>query len=310
MVALPTTDWTELVRRIAADTVSGATDLTRQAAEALIAFADQTPGQTPDELIVELTAAARMMVSAQSVMAPLFNLVNTVLRAVTYSPRTADLRQVIRSTARNYGEGLIVGLAEMAHLAAGVLSPGARVLTHSHSSTVETALLTAHREGRLGSVICTESRPQYEGRVLARRLAEVGIPTTLTLDAGVYSLWDQVDIVLLGADSLCVRGIVNKIGSAGMAAAARVRGVDCYVLAGIEKVWPAALGEVPPIPDRPAEEVWPDVPANIRVVNKFFDVSPWWAISGVITALDVLPVQEAQGLPETVRVHPALRSPE
>jgi translation initiation factor 2B subunit (eIF-2B alpha/beta/delta family) len=50
------------------------------------------------------------------------------------------------------------------------------------------------------------------------------------------------DAVLLGADAVTPRGIINKVGSRLLALAARAERVPCYVVADGSKLAPAASG--------------------------------------------------------------------
>ena len=70
-------------------------------------------------------------------------------------------------------------------------------------------------------VICTESRPINEGVNLAAKLGGEGIRVKLVIDAAVCSILPQAQIVLIGADSLSAKGLVNKIGTLCLALAAR-----------------------------------------------------------------------------------------
>jgi ribose 1,5-bisphosphate isomerase len=123
---------------------------------------------------------------------------------------------------------------------------------------------------------------------LARRLNAAGLTTTLVLDSAVFGALGEADLVLLGADSLALPGVYNKVGSAGLAWAASERGIPCYVLAGTGKLWPAQLGVPPHILEHAVAEVWPDAPEGVRVVNRYFDVTAWSAVSGVVSEQGLL----------------------
>ena len=140
------------VASIAEDRVHGASYLTARAAEVLLATMDA--GGDWRRTAVEI-------VQAQPAMASIFTLANRVLRA-------REPRAVIEETLRG-AEDRVDSVGERA---ADLIEPDAVVLTHSHSSCVERALIRARTRGVPFRVVVTESRPLREGVTLARTLVE------------------------------------------------------------------------------------------------------------------------------------------
>jgi len=294
-----------MVAETAADNRSGATAIAARAAEAIITLA-QRADLAPEAWWAELNELARALIAAQPSMAPLFNLANDVLWAVERASRD-ERRQAAGRVAQERAQALRASPRAIAEHAVQIIPAGGVVLTHSASAAVYTTLRLAHERGRTATVICTESRPQLEGRTLARDLAAIGLPIRLIVDAAVYEAVSEADVVLLGADALAPAGVVNKIGSAGLATAARAKGKSVIVLAGRDKVWPAALSDAPPIVDRDPAEVWPDAPPGVTVINRYFDLTPWSAVTRVVTEDGVLTPEEVRALAMSSRVHPSLR---
>jgi translation initiation factor 2B subunit (eIF-2B alpha/beta/delta family) len=117
------------------------------------------------------------------------------------------------------------------------LVAGKTVLTHSWSSTVARAIRGAR------SVVCTESLPGGEGRRAAEVLGGRVIP-----DSAAYREMAGVDVVVVGADAVTPDTVVNKVGTALVALAARERGVPAWVVCGEEKFvgpeWRAEPGDL------------------------------------------------------------------
>lgn len=90
--------------------------------------------------------------------------------------------------------------------AASKIHDGDVVLTFAHSSVIEGTLLQAHRQGTAFEVIVIDSRPLYEGRLLAESLLAAGVPTTYGLLAAVSTLMPRASLVLLGTASLLSNG--------------------------------------------------------------------------------------------------------
>jgi translation initiation factor 2B subunit (eIF-2B alpha/beta/delta family) len=239
-------------------------------------------------------------------MAALVNLLNAVVKAARGADELPAARRAAAQTARAFVQGLEEQHVLIARLGGALLRRDSTVLTHSYSSLVVGALLRAHESGRAPRVICTESRPRCEGTALARRLHTAGLATTLVLDSAVFDALGEADLVLLGADSLALPGVYNKVGTAGLAWAASVRGTPCYVLAGTGKLWPAELGVPPHILEHAAAEVWPDAPEGVRVINRYFDVTPWSALSGVVSEQGLLSAEGVVRMIQDVRVDEAL----
>ncbi len=285
----------DAIAEIAADNLTGATLLAARAA-ALLSAGAALPGEDLQQLAL---AVAR----AQPAMAPLLRLANAALLA-------ADARPGDRAGAVHRAAGAFVAdlrahaAAAVAH-AAGTIE-GARVLTHSAGSLVSEALLRAHAAGRLVEVICTESRPALEGVDLARRLGAAGVPVRLVVDAAAPALLAQCDVLLLGADTVGAAGVVHKVGTLGLALAARHHGVPAYVLATDEKLLPEACGDCPPIPERDAAEVLPAPAPGVRAQNFYFDLTPRGCFAGVLTERGMLPDAEITARLREIVVHPAL----
>jgi translation initiation factor eIF-2B subunit delta len=132
-------------------------------------------------------------------------------------------------------------------------------------------------------VIVTESRPLYEGRLVATRLSEWAISTTLITDAQLGLFVPQADIALLGADSVLADGsVINKAGTYVLALAAHDHQVPVYVCAESFKHRPAhlpepTLEEMDPVELSPAQTQ--SLP-HVSVRNIYFDRTPARLISG------------------------------
>jgi len=171
---------------------------------------------------------------------------------------------------------------------------GAWIATLSHSAAVRDALLAAALAGRAPRVLIAESRPLYEGRVVARALAARGIEVWLVVDAALPLLISQARMVWLGADAVTELGVVNKVGSYAAALAAREHSVPVYALASRRKFLPAT-GALQILEMSPAE-VW-DAPAQgVKPRNVYFETVPLPLLRGVVVEDAVLPPGEAAQL--------------
>jgi translation initiation factor eIF-2B subunit delta len=269
-----------LVEPLRSDTTSGAATLARAASHVFELTARETPADTGAALVGALSTLALALLDAQPSMAPLVTLAREVTATLDVLDPVDEVRAKVVAAARQFRESLGARSAAAARAAAERLPPGV-VLTLSYSSTVRAALLEAARTTPL-RVICLESRPLNEGRGLANELAAAGIPTTVAVDAAAESLLPECAAVLLGADSVGDRGVVNKIGSAALARGAKHLGVPLLVAADSSKLLPAGfpqrLGG-----DRPADEVWAAAVRGPRVWNRYFEAFPIDWVSTLLT---------------------------
>ncbi|MBI4083103.1 MAG: S-methyl-5-thioribose-1-phosphate isomerase [Candidatus Lambdaproteobacteria bacterium] len=182
-----------------------------------------------------------------------------------------------------------------------LLVPGARAITHCNTGPLATGalgtalgvLIAGHR--RLGGlhVYADETRPRWQGALLTTwELANHGVPHTLIADGAAAALMRRGGIhsVWVGADRIAANGdTANKIGTYGLALAARAHGIPCYVAAPTTTVdlsLPDGAGI--PIEEREAGEVAAPrgmavAPPGTAVWNPAFDVTPAALISAIVT---------------------------
>lgn len=174
-------------------------------------------------------------------------------------------------------------------------------LTHCNAGALATAgigtalapLYVLAERGRTPRVWADETRPLLQGsRLTAWELGEAGIPVTVIADNMAAALLraEPVDVVLVGADRIAANGdAANKIGTYGLALAARAHGVPFVVLAPTSTVDPAtATGAGIPIEERGAEELravgdTATAPPAAAVWNPAFDVTPAGLITAIVT---------------------------
>jgi ribose 1,5-bisphosphate isomerase len=263
-------------KALASDHGSGAAEIADRAVRLLEEFCQQ---EKPDDarLSYALGELAEAALTAQPSMAPLLNLANLIQRAAEQQP--PSLRG-LRTAVERFRKQRDQAAAKIAQLASTRLRKYRTVLTYSYSSTVLAALTAAARPGRGGKsrlerVILSESRPLYEGRVLAERLAEKGIAVTLVIDAALGREVPQADAVVVGADTVLERAYVNRLGTLVLQEYARTERKPFYVVADTSKFLPPALAPFHRIEEKPPQEVWRDPPKGVTVFNRYFQIIPF-----------------------------------
>jgi methylthioribose-1-phosphate isomerase len=116
----------------------------------------------------------------------------------------------------------------------------------------------------------------------------------------------DIACVIVGADRIAANGdVANKIGTYGLALAARAHGIPFYVAAPSSTLDPATPnGAAIPIEQRDASEVtsWQGAraaPTGVRVWNPAFDMTPAELITAIVTDKGIFPPTEVSRLPLT-----------
>ena len=138
-------------------------------------------------------------------------------------------------------------------------------------------------------VYSDETRPLLQGsRLTAWELLEDNIPvTTITDNMAAWSMKTKgINIVITGADRIAANGdTANKIGTYGVALAAKAHGIPFYIAAPASTFdFSLKNGTQIPIEERNANEVR----SFQGVFNPAFDVTPAKLIAGIITEYGVL----------------------
>ena len=270
-------DWRVAVELIRGDNRSGASALLRQAADALALAADNLPQAGPGWR-AELEGAARAVASVRPAIGALCRLAGAALAAAE-GAATRDVASVeVRRAVRGFARRVEHEAPAIAARAARLIRPGDVVVTISASSLVERALLAA---ASVGHVVCLESRPACEGAALAGHLAAAGLDVTLVSDAAGPRMVARARLVLLGGDTLAPAGLVHKVGTFGLALAARHCGAEVHALVGREKWLPAPL--LGALDDGgPPEELLAGRLAGLAVANPYFDLTPLRLLDGIV----------------------------
>lgn len=293
-----------LVAPLRAEVVSGATTVARTAGDVFRRAARDAEVESGSALRDVLARLAVRVLDAQPAMAPLVHLGSRVLTAAADAEEPEDVRRAVAKAVEEFRAGLERSGERVARHAAERVPERGRLVTLSFSSSVCGAIRSARAEGRRPEVVCLESRPMSEGRALARRLADEGVRVVYAVDAAAWALAEDSDAVLLGADSVGDRGVVNKIGSLSLARAAAEHGVPVHVVAGTAKLLPPGFPQ-PTEDDRPEGEVWESGP-GIRVWNRYFESVPTRLVDAVVVEAGALDPARLRERREEIPVPPPL----
>ena len=236
-------------------------------------------------------------------------------RAARAVERAEDLERALRDEATAIWDEDRAMRARIGALGVELLrGDDALILTHCNAGALATGgigtalapVYTMHQSGRRVAVLADETRPLLQGsRLTAWELSRAGVPVTVIADNMAASRLRQGDVtcVLVGADRIAANGdVANKIGTYGLALAARAAGVPFYVAAPSSTVDPATPnGAAIPIEQRGAAEVagWRGhqaAPVGVQVWNPAFDVTPAELVTAIITDRGVFAPRDVAGV--------------
>jgi translation initiation factor 2B subunit (eIF-2B alpha/beta/delta family) len=295
----------QAIDSIAADDHSGAAQIAEQAADILLRRATSGEPPSPDAFRREVLATGWALIQAQTAMAPLVNLVNSVLWKVEEGDTPRVLREAVALATEDFKRAVRQHALRVAEGALGLIEEGSTVVTLSNSSTVQHALIHAQRAGRRLEVICAESCPSLEGRDQARLLANCGLSVTLLDDKAALAAVAHADLVLVGADMLTNRGLVNKTGTCAMAKFARETEKPFYTLCGSEKFLPPGF-RPHTLANSSLEDAWAESPQDNGAPRQLFDFTALELLSGIVTEQGILPVEAVEAWLAATKLHPAL----
>ena len=195
---------------------------------------------------------------------------------------------------------------KLAFYGQGLLPSKGTVITHCNAGALATAgygtalgvFRAAAENGKKLKIYADETRPRLQGaRLTAFELYEDGFDVTVICDSMSAFLMskEKIDAVITGADRIAANGdTANKIGTYGLAVAAKRHNVPFYIAAPASTIdIGCKTGDDIPIEERDPDEIRQInreliFPSAIPVWNPAFDVTPAELISGIITELGVL----------------------
>jgi len=312
----------EAIRGLA---VRGAPLIGVAAAYGLCVEARRVLSRVPSDLDAALEIAASRLASARPTAV---NLAAAVGRMRALVRRTAGGDPAERADLLEEEAGRIAAedraaCAEIGRLGAAWIRARVRasvpaVLTHCNAGALATAgigtalgVVRALAADGGVAVLADETRPFLQGaRLTAWELAKDGLPVTLLPDAAAASLLarGRVHAVVVGADRIAANGdVANKVGTYGLALAARAHGVPFVVAAPMTTFDAGAPdGAAIPIEERDGAEVvdlpLPGgararlAPAGVSALYPAFDVTPAGLVDAIVTERGISEPPHASGL--------------
>jgi len=168
-----------------------------------------------------------------------------------------------------------------------------KIMLISYSSTILN-LLIENKDINF-EIFILESRPLLEGIRVAETLSTY-FKTNLIIDAAMGKFIDEIDLILIGVDSVlndC--SIINKIGTFPLTVLANEKNIDVYAVGDCFKYnLNSHYGKEVIIEEKPTKELYSDDSQKelLKIHNYYFDITPPTYITGIISDLGVLKIEE------------------
>lgn len=186
--------------------------------------------------ITYLSTCRPLSISQGNAIRALKLAISSIDPSVPEATAKASLCDFIDSFIR---EKITVADQVIAGSAAQKVQDGDVIVTFAGSSIVKQTLLTAHKQGKQFRVSIIDSRPLFEGRNLARALANAGLDVQYSLVNGISHAIKDATKVFLGAHAMTSNGrLYSRVGTAlvAMSAKERAGGVEVPVIVCCETV--------------------------------------------------------------------------
>lgn len=283
----------EVAERIRSMEIRGAAEIARRAAQALKEEAEGYDGADLGALRSRMERGRDVLLASRPTAISLWNGVQYVFKDTSAAVDAEEYRRKVTENADRFIRRSKNALKTIGKLGANRIRDGDKVLTHCNSKAAIAVMAEAWAQGKRFEAYCTESRPWRQGVLTANDLARLGIPCTMIIDSAVRYVMKDLDLALVGADTIASNGaLINKIGTSQVALAANEARVPFTVCAETFKFSPRTIyGELVKIEERDATEVVGpgEVPPEVKVFNPVFDATPPEYIDSIVTEIGVIP---------------------
>jgi translation initiation factor 2B subunit (eIF-2B alpha/beta/delta family) len=283
-------NWKSDLKKFEANNYSGSAELLEQYIEILLYWLDKNELQGSKDRTT-LTDHIRKLQETHNTLFVLVHFYNQAIRIMNEDHENwkQNLLSFIREY-RNYWSNVNTRLAKQA---ANIIELSQKViLIHSQSSAIKEFFENYTGSRKKLKVYQTEARPVMEGRMQATAISRMGFDVTLIPDVGFARHLEEINIILLGADSVYKTYFVNKAGSYNICLAGKNSGIPIYVLADSRKFWsslPSERQEMEYFEEKkPAGELWDDPHDGLNLENYYFEKIPLNWVDGFITESEVL----------------------
>ncbi len=208
----------EVVRKIKNFEIQGS-EISRYAIESFKNFCKE------HNSVKDLEEANEILFAAKKSDSVMRNCINFVMENLKNSKE--NLNEVVDKSIAQFLE--YKNNAEKEIFKIDFIPQDAKILTHCYSRTIIEMLKNARNSGKNFTVINTETRPNFTGRMTSKEISKYGIKNIHITDSAVAHFIRDVNFVLIGCDAIDEYGILNKIGTLNITIIAKFYNKPVYV---------------------------------------------------------------------------------
>ncbi len=282
--------------------IQGNTNIAKTVAKTLLSYVTHTKVHHYGEFVVKLKGYAYELAEARPNEPITVNAVAFILKDIEKCENQAQLRIKFIERIENFFKYLDESYQIIRSNAVNILKSHKVFYTHCHSSLARDVLIRLYQLDSEVLVINDETRPLFQGRITATKLAAAGVKVIHIVDSAAGSIfldsrYPKPEAVIVGCDGITTNGdFANKVGTINIALAAREARVPLYVVTQSMKIDFRAPKDIT-IEQRDKDEVWKDRPKNIDILNPAFDLVPGNLVTGgFITEKGLMNSEDFKGL--------------
>jgi len=197
-------------------------------------------------------------------------------------PSVAAAKEATREAIESVVDRVEAAKNRAADRAVEYVDDGTTLLTHDYSSTVLETVQRAVDAGKTLEVYCTEARPRFLGRKMARTLGKLdGVDATLIVDGAAGEVLPDCEQVIVGMDCIVDDTLYNRVGTYPLAATAADVGVPMRVVGAESKMVDGAFAFENE--HRSTSEVTLEPADGFAVANPAYDATPTRLLDAAIT---------------------------
>jgi len=280
--------------------VRGALKIATTAAKAMQTFIENSKEKNISRLISKIKISASILKKSRPTAVSLPNAMNFILYSAEEHKNLeiSKFKKIMSSEIQKFIQNQENALDSIARIGSRLINKEDTVLTHCNSETAIEIIKAAWDRTKNIDVVCTETRPRFQGYLSAKEFRAHGIPTTLIIDSAAHYIMKklEVDKVIVGADAVCVNGdVINKIGTSQIAVCADEMDIDFIVAAESIKFSPESIvGKISSIEERDTTEI--TKLRGIKILNPAFDITEAKYVDMIITEDGIIPPQAAYNI--------------
>jgi ribose 1,5-bisphosphate isomerase len=266
--------------------VQGNTNIAKTVGKTLLDYVTHTKVHNYPEFLVKLKGYANELAHARPNEPMTVNAVSFIMKDIEKCENQSQVRIKFVERIENFFKYIDESYEIIRSNAVNLLRGHSTFYTHCHSSLTRDVLIAINQVNPGILVINDETRPLYQGRITATKLAKAGVRVLHTIDSAAASVlmdprYPTPEVVIVGCDGITVNGdFINKVGTLNIALAASEMGIPLYAITQSMKIDFRSANQQLEIEQRAKDEVWKDRPEGVEILNPAFDFIPSKFVTG------------------------------